>query len=447
LHRAIAGDAFHDSAERFPQPRCHPETRQKLLDALWNWACGIEPPRKWTGHDFARHSVYEEDNGPSSPILWLSGPAGSGKSAVAQSFCQRLQEEGRLGGSFFFKRDHPSRGNARRLFPTIAYNLALIPQLQQIIAQTIEKDPAIVDRSMSEQLQRLIIDPCRKGCLSEPVTVVIDGLDECEGENIQQEILWIVGKMVAGRERLPVLFFIASRPESHIREAFAESALTGLHRPLNIEQSFQDVEKYLVDEFRRIHGAHRTMATVPSPWPSSEIIKDLVSKSSGYFIFASTVIKFIDDKRFRPAARLDIILGIKHSSSESPFHALDQLYHQILGLVPHDFRPQLLGILAAIRSEFELRFCEIEQLLDLQPGDVCLILRDLHSVIDIPDEEDQLVAHHASFLDFLDDPSRSSQFYAGSPQCRTALVHQILKALSSSHDDPFLHQAANSSKW
>ncbi|KAJ7504919.1 hypothetical protein B0H11DRAFT_1709186 [Mycena galericulata] len=337
LHRAIAGDAFHDSAERFPQPRCHPETRQKLLDALWNWACGIEPPRKWTGHDFARHSVYEEDNGPSSPILWLSGPAGSGKSAVAQSFCQRLQEEGRLAGSFFFKRDHPSRGNARRLFPTIAYNLALIPQLQQIIAQTIEKDPAIVDRSMSEQLQRLIIDPCRKGCLSEPVTVVIDGLDECEGENIQQEILWIVGKMVAGRERLPVFFFIASRPESHIREALAESALTGLHRPLNIEQSFQDVEKYLVDEFRRIHGAHRTMATVPSPWPSSEIIKDLVSKSSGYFIFASTVIKFIDDKRFRPAARLDIILGIKHSSSESPFHALDQLYHQILGLVPHDF--------------------------------------------------------------------------------------------------------------
>ncbi|KAJ6559785.1 hypothetical protein B0H19DRAFT_992774, partial [Mycena capillaripes] len=32
LHRASAGDAFHDSAERYPQPRCHPETRTKLLD-------------------------------------------------------------------------------------------------------------------------------------------------------------------------------------------------------------------------------------------------------------------------------------------------------------------------------------------------------------------------------------------------------------------------------
>ncbi|KAJ7245848.1 hypothetical protein C8J57DRAFT_759393 [Mycena rebaudengoi] len=381
--------------------------------------------------------------GQAAPSSGSQVPAGSGKSAIAQSFCQKLQEEGRLSGSFFFKRGHPSRGSAQRLFPTIAYQLALIPQLQQIISQTIEKDPAIVDRSLSEQLQRLIIDPCRKGCLSKPVTIVIDGLDECEREDIQQEVLWVVGKTVAGQERLPVLF-IASRPESHIREAFAEPALTGLHRPLNIEQSFQDVEKYLLDEFRRIHRAHRTMATVPSPWPSSEIIKDLVSKSSGYFIFASTVIKFIDDKRFRPAERLDIVLGIKHSLSASPFQVLDQLYHQILGLVPHDFRSRLLGILAAIRSQFELRFCEIEQLLDLQIGDVCLILRDLHSVIYIPDEEDQLLAHHASFLDFLDDPSRSGQFYAGSPQCRTALTHQILKALSTSHDDPFLHQAAKS---
>ncbi|KAJ7794354.1 hypothetical protein B0H14DRAFT_2261982, partial [Mycena olivaceomarginata] len=82
----------HDSADRFPLPRCHPETRTKLLDILCKWSRGVQPPR--------------------SAILWLHGPAGSGKSAVAQSFCQHLQNDGRLGGSFFFKRGHPSRGNA-----------------------------------------------------------------------------------------------------------------------------------------------------------------------------------------------------------------------------------------------------------------------------------------------------------------------------------------------
>ncbi|KAJ7830687.1 hypothetical protein B0H13DRAFT_1529008, partial [Mycena leptocephala] len=100
---------------------------------------------------------------------------------------------------------------------------------------------------------------------------------------------------------------IVSRPEPHIREIFIGS-LNKLHCPLNVNQAFEDVRKYLVDEFARIHREHRaTMATVSYPWPSSEIIEDLIHKSSGYFIYASTIIKFIDNKNFRPKERLAVI--------------------------------------------------------------------------------------------------------------------------------------------
>ncbi|KAJ7616423.1 hypothetical protein FB45DRAFT_757223, partial [Roridomyces roridus] len=34
LHRHAALEAIYDSAESFPQPRCHPETRIKMLDDL-----------------------------------------------------------------------------------------------------------------------------------------------------------------------------------------------------------------------------------------------------------------------------------------------------------------------------------------------------------------------------------------------------------------------------
>ncbi|KAJ7016409.1 hypothetical protein C8F04DRAFT_537299 [Mycena alexandri] len=430
LHRATASGAFHDSAERFPQPRCHPETRTELLNILWNWTCGIEPPKNWTSDNFALSS--EEENGPSSCILWLYGPAGAGKSAVAQSFCQKLKDEGRLGGSFFFKRGHPSRGNAHKLFPTIAYQLALhLPQLNQLISQRIERDPAVVDRSLSDQLHQLIIEPCRKTSFPQPVTVIIDGLDECDGEDIQQEILRSIGHAVC-QERLPILFFFSSRPESYIRETFVGPCLEGFHRPLNIEQSFQDVRKYLLVELGRIHREHQTtMATVPSLWPQSEIVEKLVQKSSGYFIYASTVVKFIDDKRFRPVDRLDIILGIKNSISRSPFDALDQLYQQILCGVPIDFHAQLLGILTVITAGLDWWVSAIEQLLELETGDVRLILRGLHSVLDIPAEEDtRISAHHASFLDFLRNSSRSGPFYVGSSQCRHNLTHHILKAYS-----------------
>ncbi|KAJ6551849.1 hypothetical protein B0H19DRAFT_903985, partial [Mycena capillaripes] len=330
LYRAVAGDATHDSEDRFPQPRCHPETRIKMLDVLWNWTCGIEP----SGTSFFQHNVYDDhsSSNTSSSILWLYGPAGAGKSAVAQSLCQKLKEKGTLGASFFFKRAHSSRGHAKRLFTTIAYQLALhLPEVNHHISQSMENDPSLVDKSISIQLQKLIVEPFQQftSTLTHPLVIVIDGLDECEGQNIQQEILCSIGR-VFNEQWLPLQFLVTSRPEPQIREVFADT-LNGIHCPVNIKQSFEDIRKYLLDEFARIHREHRaTMSSVPAPWPSPDIINHLVKTSSGYFIYVSTVIKFIDDKNFRPAERLEVILGVKESDFESPFAALDQLYTQIL---------------------------------------------------------------------------------------------------------------------
>ncbi|KAJ7918002.1 hypothetical protein B0H13DRAFT_308426, partial [Mycena leptocephala] len=347
LYRAAAGDATHDSEDRFPQPRCHPETRTKMLDVLWNWTCGIEPPEG------------SSSDHNSSSILWLHGPAGAGKSAIAQTLCQKLEEEGRLGASFFFKRGHPSRRHAKRLFTTIAYQLALVlPDFNRHISQSVENNSSLVDKSLLTQLRKLIVEPCRQSTSTHTLVVVIDGLDECEDQKVQQEILCSIGRAVT-EQQLPLRFLIASRPESHIREIFT-GMLRNIHFPLNVEQSFEDVRRYFLDEFARIHRDHRaTMARVPYPWPTPEIIRNLVGKSSGYFIYASTIIKFIDDKKFRPTERLAIINGMTKPPSESPFASLDQLYIQILSQAQVDARPQLLKILMVIASKF---FCHLGRL-------------------------------------------------------------------------------------
>ncbi|KAJ7755427.1 hypothetical protein B0H16DRAFT_715061 [Mycena metata] len=64
LHRAAALEALYDSADSYPQPRCHPETRTEMLDKLYNWCT-----KGNTEH----------------PICWLHGPAGAGKSAIMQT--------------------------------------------------------------------------------------------------------------------------------------------------------------------------------------------------------------------------------------------------------------------------------------------------------------------------------------------------------------------------
>jgi hypothetical protein len=369
----------------------------------------------------------------------LHGPAGAGKSAIAQSLCQKLEEEDHLGASFFFKRGHPSRGHAKRLIATIAYQLALrLPDFNCHISKSVESDPSLVDKSLSIQLQKLIVEPCQQSTSARSLVVVIDGLDECEDKNIQQEILHSIGHTV-NHNHLGLQFLVASRSEPHIREIFTGS-LNKLHCPLNVNQSFEDIRKYLLDEFSRIYRDHRaTMAMVPEPWPSPKIIKDLVHKSSGYFIYASTIIKFIDDKNFRPTEHLAVITGMAEPHFGAPFAALDQLYTQILSEVPA--RPQLLKILAVIAAKIGLSAVHIEQLLELDLGDVQLVLRGLNSVLNMPDNVNGSVfTHHASFCDFLQDPARAGIFYIGGCQHQTDLSRHLLKAFSYKDDDPSLNR-------
>ncbi|KAJ7721882.1 hypothetical protein B0H16DRAFT_1431609, partial [Mycena metata] len=40
LDRAAALEALYDSADSYPQPGCHPETRNEMLDNLYNWCTG-----------------------------------------------------------------------------------------------------------------------------------------------------------------------------------------------------------------------------------------------------------------------------------------------------------------------------------------------------------------------------------------------------------------------
>jgi hypothetical protein len=181
------------------------------------------------------------------------------------------------------------------------------------------------------------------------------------------------------------------------------------------------------------------MGMIPEPWPSPEIIDNLVEKSSGYFIYASTIIKFIDDKNFRPTERLAVITGMAEPRFGAPFAALDQLYTQVLAQA--HAQPQLLKILAVIVAKIYLSAVHIEQLLNLEPGDVQLALHGLHSVINLPEDDSHVIStHHASFGDFLQDPTRAGIFYVGGCQHRTDLSRHILKAFSYKYDDLSLNR-------
>ena len=94
LSQAISHGAMHDSAERDPPPQCHPGTHEKATEDIVLWI---------------------EESNPSSNVLWVSGRAGVGKSALAQ----RIAELDGIyfGGCFFLGGAHPDATSKIIYFP------------------------------------------------------------------------------------------------------------------------------------------------------------------------------------------------------------------------------------------------------------------------------------------------------------------------------------------
>ncbi|KAF9445229.1 hypothetical protein P691DRAFT_785506 [Macrolepiota fuliginosa MF-IS2] len=167
LLKASMPDAFHDSSARDPPPSCHPGTRHDFIDRITSWGLGT-----------SQHS---------EPMLWMYGPAGVGKSAIAQTCSEDLAERNKLGAALFFSRSVGlnQRDDPHRLFPSLAYQIATkLKPFGDILDERIQDDPTLVTKSMKEQFQELLVKPL--SCLGPGaagvvggLVIIIDGLDEC----------------------------------------------------------------------------------------------------------------------------------------------------------------------------------------------------------------------------------------------------------------------------
>jgi len=370
-------------------------------------------------------------------IMWVYGPAGAGKSAIAQTIAEMCEEEMILLASFFFSRNDPLRSNVKPLIATIAYQIILnLPQARDTILGAIERDPLIFSKSLAVQFNSLIVAPLQLleegGFFREPTSrrlVIIDGLDECSGPKIQQNIVEILGN-AQRQHQLPLMFLFASRPEQHISHAFNTGLLPSVTTRVALDDSYlpdQDILLFLTDKFNEIKSSHRLRAYIPPQWPLPDVLNQLVEKSSGQFIYASTVIRYVSSIRHKPTDRLDIILGILPPQRDFPFSELDALYTQILAGV-EDIE-HVLEILSVVFLCDHLSLTPmIENFLSLQPGDIELYLGDLNSLID-HEPDGSIRVLHASLTDFFLDPTRSKTFWIN-PQARhTAFARRCLQIL------------------
>ncbi|PPQ85048.1 hypothetical protein CVT25_010270 [Psilocybe cyanescens] len=404
LVKTASPAAFHNSGDRRDPPKCHSNTRVAVLKKIMDWIHGLEPAMQ------------------KALIMWLYGPAGAGKSAIAQSIAELCYEEGILIASYFFSRFDSTRNHPRSLIATIAYQASLcIPNIREHIKAAIDHDPLIFTRSLTVQMSTLVIQPLQD-CISSDTpaparVVIIDGLDECEDRKGQLEILATISNALE-QHRLPFIFLIASRPEHDIRTAFGYGYLKDITMSVPLDDEYRpsdDIRVFLQDSFTEIKETHPFRADIPATWPDGDILESLVNKSSGQFIYASTVIKFVKSSRHRPPQRLEIVLGLRPAQRDMPFAELDALYMHIFSSVENP--AEVLQILAyeflTSREMFSYEGVDLA-LLSLHPGDVFELFCDLTSLVSVTvcyETNVKLHIFHASLEDFLLDQSRSQHFW------------------------------------
>ncbi|KAK7036651.1 hypothetical protein VNI00_011584 [Paramarasmius palmivorus] len=421
-----AMNACHDAEARYPPPNCSPNTRVNPLGMLGRWI---------------------EDKDTPTRVFWVHGSVGVGKSAIAQKISEDYSHH--LIGSFFFSRNDSTRNKLDPFIATLAYQCCTSELLRDvvgpIIINTIRSNPNILNTTIETQLRKLILEPFSKIIPTQrrglPNLIVIDAIDECVDLTLQVRLIEIIDLAITFTTRVtsgghfPFIFLLCSRLEPQIRDTIDNAAFSSCLERIEISgttirflghlsEADLDIQKYLLERFGALRRKYRrVLRSEGETWPSEDVVRDLVWRASGQFIFASTVIKYIDTLDELPQDRLETILMTKPNKEiqGSPYPDLDILYRQILSacpawdkvstilrllVTPH---PNLRGILTQdIHWHSPL---VIAGLFKLKWGQVETLLSRLHAVLHVPEEAySPIYILHASFTEFLLGSARSGEY-------------------------------------
>ena len=352
-----------------------------------------------------------------SPIYWLNGLAGTGKSTIAQTIAERIFSDGRLGASFFCSRDFKDRRNLHYIFTTLAFQLAhKYREFRSILVPLLQSNPDIGHESLFNQMRVLIVEPLSSSEIS--TIVIIDALDECADEDPQSAILSVMGRLV---ERIPnVKFFITGRPEPRIQSGFRLVLL----RPLTDVFVLHEVEPSVINTDIRLFLKHGLSELAErrgierGVWPTDEHLDLLCERAGGLFVYAVATLKFLDHTFARPSKQLDIIIRAPGSTSHEgkaklqSSGTLDSLYLSTFQTAfdvmdAEDDEKVRFVIGAVVLAINPLPPSAIATLVNLEKQEVMDLLRLIQSLLKLPEDPDSpVLPFHKSFPDFITDPTR-----------------------------------------
>jgi hypothetical protein len=205
-------------------------------------------------------------------VLWITGEAGIGKSALAAWLCDRRPE---IAGAHYCRYGNASRSDRKALL-SLAWQLSTqLPDYQSRLNAS-DLDAVRAETNLRGLFDRLFVEPFNGlfPTSERSVVLLIDALDEAVARGTN-DLASLIG---ADWNRTPswLRLIVTSRPH----EAAINSALQSLD-PWTVdagrEENREDIRTYLRRELRAFAGNHP---------PKKATVEDILERSEGLFLYA-----------------------------------------------------------------------------------------------------------------------------------------------------------------
>ena len=377
---------------------CAPDTRVAILKRIYQWA---------------------QDLSSNSPrIFWLVGDAGSGKSTIACTVAGYFDDETKseaqniLRANFFCSRQFEETRRQKYIIPTIVYQLAR--QSRSYAHALLEADKFGSADIPSKQMKDLLVGPWQRSANDRspelpPYLVVIDALDEIEGEGgpifLRDLLMTVNDGQLQGLK-----FLITSRPHPELASlcaTFPSDAVCRLYKvPMDTVKA--DIVTYLKHKLPKLRDEPQ--------------LTDLAHKADGLFIYAATVVRYITPRLVMAKGEqlflMRKLLDSTWAMSSRTTSLIDELYQEILRDAFSNLEDELFRMRLSILHTF---LCTEERVspsiasalisdTDMEEQ-ASVIAGELYAVLYA--NESRIFWYHASFPDFIFTQTRSKFTISG----------------------------------
>ncbi|KAF8157858.1 hypothetical protein B0H34DRAFT_768765, partial [Crassisporium funariophilum] len=364
-------------------------------------------------------------------IFWLHGKAGSGKSFIAHTIANRFKRLERLGSCYCFNSNLLAEHRDEKIFSTIARDLAdCDKQMRTKLVAAICGNTSLKHTvDILQQWKEFIMKPA--GAFSEamagPIVIVIDALDESGMANSRRHLLQILAGELDDDKyhitKLPRHFriLLTSRPLTDIYNALdgVKHVRSMSMDDISFTSTKRDISCYALSEFRLSNMERIGFQEI------KHVASELASASGGLFEWARLACAYVKDDVAGSTVE-ERWKAITTYNKQDRVQLLDGFYELALkGIFPTTLhnRPKCLERFRSVMGQILgtadlLPLCTLRSMRDHYMDQsipsiyMDVIIKPMGALLSgTTDPSSTIRPLHASFSDFLQDKSRSGEFF------------------------------------